>query len=415
MVVPDLAGSTSYPDFFSRRVLLNVQYWCDYVGHKATDISALDAERERIVTAISFALDLTEAGPIVYDLIVAFSPFMERQGYWEIWHQFLNRAIEMTQSRDDLAGRTTLTALLARLLFQQHRFKESVSYYRQTIRLARQIGDSFNKARACSNLGYYYAEQGQWRRAEILCCYALQLFEQLGSNHGLAHTENHLGFLYSRQDRWDQAQQHLERACKIWQATGDAHGLMRGFLNLGLLHVDAERPGPALEYLEQALYQAQLTGENTVTGRIYLNMGLAYRLLEEWANAEAYTRQAEAIFQRYSSLAELARSWGVLGLIYFQQDRWAEADFYMKKSLALWRDLGMKFGEIEALMDMGECELARGDKFEATARLQEVEGLMGSGLEQGLYRHLQPRLARYRRQLQELLQGTNKICCSLTK
>ena len=44
MATPGLADS--HADFFRCRILLNAQYWHGYVSDKATDISALDNERE---------------------------------------------------------------------------------------------------------------------------------------------------------------------------------------------------------------------------------------------------------------------------------------------------------------------------------------------------------------------------------
>ena len=303
-----LTDTHSRSNFFRQTTLLNLRYWHAWLGNKTADIATLDRERNRIIRGISFALDLGEAWPSVGELIVIFSPYMERRGHWDIWNGILNRAIKVARQIKDVANETTLSALLARLLFQQSCFKESVINYRRVIRLARQIGHSFNEARACSNLGYYYTEQGQWYRAEILCCHALHLFQQLGSHHGCAHTENHLGFLYTRQHRWEQARQHLERACAIWQSIEDNHGLMRGFLNLGGLYNDMEQPKEALIFLEKALHQAQLTGEEVISGRIYINISKACRLSGDLSEAKTYSKQVIAIFKQFSNLAELARA-----------------------------------------------------------------------------------------------------------
>jgi Flp pilus assembly protein TadD len=99
---------------------------------------------------------------------------MERRGLWNVWNSMLRRAIQMADFVGDEVASVNLSALLARLLFQQSYFTEASHTYRQTIRLARKTRDKFNEARACSNLGYYYAENGQWYRAEVLCCYALK-------------------------------------------------------------------------------------------------------------------------------------------------------------------------------------------------------------------------------------------------
>ena len=161
--------------------------------------------------------------------------------------------LEVAQQNKDMTSEVTLSVLFARLLFRQSRFKEAIYHYRRTIQTSRKIGDRYNQARACTNLGYHYIERGLWFRAKVLCCHALKLFDALDNNHGRAHTKNHLGILYIKQHRWKLAQHHLERACSIWQTMGDNHGLMRGYLNLGALFNDSEQPKKSLIYLEKGL------------------------------------------------------------------------------------------------------------------------------------------------------------------
>ena len=404
MAITDVTKNTeSYPAIFRRRVLLNAKYWKDYVNKQANEVEALDHERDRIIKAISFALELDEAWPSVGELIETLSPYMERRGFWDTWNRVLKRTLVVARKTEDMARVVSLSVLLARLLFQQSRHNESVAYYRQTIPLARKIGDQFNEARACTNLGYYYVEHGQWYRAEVLCCHALELFEQLGSDHGRAHTENHLGVLYHTQGRWDEARHHLERACAIWQAMGDEHGAMRGFLNLGALYIHTGKFDEALEYLQKALSQAHLTGEEMAIGTIYSNMGMVYRSNGDLAKAETYSKQAETIFQQFSNIAELARVWNGLGLIYFSQDKQSEAISYLERSLEIWHNLGDKIREIKILIDIAECEFISQNWQEAKTQLNTIQQLIGPNYDDRQYRHLQPRIEKLCRSLSEKL------------
>lgn len=410
MAVPNnLADSHSHTDFFRRRILLNIQYWRDYVGNKATDISALEGERERIVKAIAFALDLTEAWPIVYDLMVTFSPFMERRGHWEIWNQLLDRAIQVAQQVEDMVSIITLSALLARLLQRQNQFTQAVNHYRRVIRLARQTRNFYEEARACTNLGYLYIEQGHWYRAEVLCCYALTIFELINNDHGRAHTENHLGFLYVRQGIWEKAQEHLERACTIWQLMSDYHGLMRGLINLGVLYNEIENPDQTLITLKNALHYAQLAGEEAEIGTIYLNIGAAYQLKGDSVQAEVYAWQAEAIFRQFSSSSYLALVWINLGAAYTGQGRWQEAEQYLETALKECQLLKYEYGEIKALMSIVEYELTRKNYQEAATKLNRLEKLVQAPDKEPRYRYLQSDLTKYRHSLAKNLKETSEV------
>ncbi|MCB9098578.1 MAG: tetratricopeptide repeat protein [Anaerolineales bacterium] len=360
----------------------------------------MDQERANVIRAIAYALDMEEAWPSVYELIMTFSLYMEKRGYWDNWNQILRRAAKAAEQNNDTGKGINLSVLLARLLFQQSRFKEAVICYRQTLHLTRQLGDRFNEGRICSNLGYYYIERGQWYRAEALCCHALSLFEQINSAHGRAHTENHLGILYTWQQRWDQAQKHLEQACKLWSSMQDEYGLMRGYINLGGLYNWIKYPDKSMFYLEKALHQAQLTGAETDMGTIYMNMGVSYRLAGDFSMAENYAKQAEIIFQHFSNTTGLAQVWDNMGVLYFKQGKLQKANQYLERSLNMWRTLNNRKGEIRTLMEMIEFELATGNLLQAQILLKKVEQLIGQN-RMMQYQDLQERFIYYHQQLGE--------------
>lgn len=386
-------------DFFQRGVSATLQYWQAHTALETLDVTVLDREREGIVKAISLGFNFQEAWQTVREVVITFSPYMERRGQWGIWNRILRQAIDVAHRLEDLEGAVILSTLLARLLQRQSLSQASVAYYRRAIRLSRQIGHRFNEARACTNLGYYYIEQGYWVRAEVLCCHALHLFEQIDSNHGLAHTENHLGILYTRQHRWEKAQWHLERACAIWQRMDDAWGLMYGYMNLGLLYIEMARGDEALAWSEKALHQAKLTGEALEIGSIYLNIGVAYRLKQEPAKAESYHRQAETVFQRFSNTVGLAQVQDNLGLAYMDQGRWKEAGLHLEAALTAWHNQGNEYHEIQAMTYLIEFERIRGDWAAMAARLEETEKRLRQVAPNARYQHLQARLKNYRHSL----------------
>jgi len=386
--------------FFQQRVLTSLTLWLDCLQANREQMPLFDAEWENILKAIHFGLRIEETWPALYPLVRKFSFYMERRGFWEVWQQALEQVILAARQVGDEVGETRLTFLLARLLFRQGRFPEALRYYRRTIRLARRAGDRESEARACSNLGYYFADRNCWQRAEVLCCHALNIFRQLHHRHGLAHTHLHLGWLYFRQRRWKETHRHLKAACAIWQAMGDEHGLMRGFNHLGLLFIETARLELALYYLEEALRLARRTGEESLAGTICLNLALAHnRLTKDYDEAERYARQAEAICRRHADRIGQTRTWGVLGMACLGQGKIEEARRLLSVSLAQWRALPDKQGEIDVLLDMVECELAAGNREGATRRLREAESLIKQPLCSNLHRYFQPRLEACRRRL----------------
>lgn len=388
--------------FWEQAILKNLHFWQVYLTRHSNDMPALEQEWEGLIKGIFLGLKLEPGWPHVYELITALAGFMERRGYWDVWREVLSRALATAPQAGDAAGEVTLAALLARLSQRQGRYTEMIAGYRRVIRLARQQGDRFNEARACTNLGYFYIEHGRWQRAEVLCCYALLVFEQLDSDHGRAHTENHLGVLYTWQGWWAEAEQHLQRACAIWEAMEDSHGLMRGLTNLSTLCIHAQHPDEALIHSKKVLDQAHLTGEEAELGQIYLNMGLAYNLKHDYTWAETYTHQAETIFQRYTNIAGLADVQENLGVIYLAQQRWSEAIVYLQAALTNWRVLKHRHDELLTLIYLAEGEWQRNNQERANFWQKEAQKQLERYPQAGQYLQLQDRLNKMRQNLKEV-------------
>lgn len=389
------AVTVNYAGIFRDRVVANTRYWLDRVTEPAVEAADLDLDREQLIRAAGFALDLEAAWPVARELVIALAPLIERRGHWENWSRLLERAVQAAQQAGDGDSDLTLTAMLARLRQQQGRLNEAITYYRRNIRLARRLHHEFEEGRACTNLGFIWTELGRWQRAEVLCRHALAIFDRINSDHGRAHTENHLGLLYARQGLWEKSRHHLDRACAIWQAMNDGHGLMRGLNNLSLLFVDSGNPAAAFPYLDRALELARLTGEAIEIANIYTNLGLAYRLTGDLYQAEVYSRQAEDIYLEVSNLAKLPSVWQNLARTYLDQGNWTEAQRRLEAALDTQRRLKDRYGETITLICFIEYELARGNREQAMAHWRCVAPLLDRQPNPEGHRFLQSLRAKY--------------------
>ena len=87
-----LTDTQSRTEFFQQTILDNLRYWLKWIEPRVADNTALDQERHSILRAISFAFGFDEAQLLGYRLIIDYSPYMERRGYWEIWNRVLTQA-----------------------------------------------------------------------------------------------------------------------------------------------------------------------------------------------------------------------------------------------------------------------------------------------------------------------------------
>ncbi|MEM7029527.1 MAG: BTAD domain-containing putative transcriptional regulator [Chloroflexota bacterium] len=392
--------------YFQSKIQDTLSYWLDHSGISSIDIALLDQEREGIVQTLFFGLEVPSTWPVTRDLAIGFTPYMERRGHWEIWNRFLIQAIEQAKAQQDQDGQLTLTSLLARLYQRQSRPDQVIYYYRRVIHLARQVGNQFEMARACSNLGYLYIDLGYWWRSEVLCQNALRIFEALESDHGRAHTHNHLGVLYTRKQSWSEAESQLKRAYKLWDDNQDDWGLIYSFMNLSMLYAEQKNGDEVLKWSERALHQANVTGEELAAGTIFMNLGTGYRLKQQLTEAETHVLKAETIFRRYSNLAGLAQACGNLGIIYIDQGKWEKAILYLEEAIELFNTLNNNERVIKTLMDIIEGEFYQENYQKIAGYLNVVERRLYLVKQSAQYKYWQTQLKKHS---QNLLKVTESI------
>lgn len=317
---------------------------------RAVETRLPDEERVQACHVLDFGLRTTTAWLQARDLAIALAPYVERSGDWETWQQQLHYAIALADQVQDIEGKIGLMVFVARLAQRQGRLAETIYYYRRVIPLARQTGNRFQEARACSNLGYLFTETGRFLRAEVLCQHALVIFTDLQSNHGMAHTHNHLGLLYTRQRRYASAEEHLQLACELWQCIQDVHSLFHGNVNLGMLCVEMDRSHEALQYLDLALEIAEKSGETIGIARVWNNKGLVYLKLRNFNLAEQYFGKAHSLFSQISDDGELAKIHHNLGLTYQYLEKWPDALYHLEIALRLFQAIQNTVEEMKVLV-----------------------------------------------------------------
>lgn len=310
-----------------------------------------DEERVQACHVLDFGLRTTASWADACTLIMALATYMERSGEWEIWQQLLTRAITAAQQLGDIDHEITLTALLARLYQRRGKAPAMVRAYRRVIRLARRYNHRFELARACSNLGYHFIEQGNLWRAEQLSYYALAIFTELQSNHGLAHTHNHLGILWTRQYEWAKAEEHLLAACAIWQQSQDQYGLMRGHGNLGFLYNETARYADGIDHSMLALELAESLGEAQLIGGFAANLSFSQLKLGNVARAQALADRAEAVVTQFADQRVLAHIAHIRGLIALHEKNYTAAQERINYALSTlteyYQIIQVKFTQIK--------------------------------------------------------------------
>ena len=344
-----------------------------------TNLSVLSPRTERGLMLANEPNLPPHLWPQTLSLIEGLTRYMESQ-QWQSWQSLLKEAIAQAQMYGDGPAEVNLSLILTRLLRRQGNYLDIVASYRRLIALSRRLGDMYNEARACTNLGYFYIDWHHWWRTETLCCYALEIFEDLENNHGLAHSHNNLGVLYTRQQRWLEAEEHLDKACAIWRERKDIYGLTHGFINLGVLNKEKQDYPSALTSYQLALDYARQTNNEGAIGDCYLNLGECYHRLKQLTKAESYIKIANDFFRRMDDARSLAKVWDTLALIYIDLGHWLQAEAYLHKATLTWTELDsnpdkirMKLYEFEYTLAKEKSQLSKEEKTQLETLVKQYQ------------------------------------------
>ncbi|GAB4499843.1 MAG: hypothetical protein OHK003_17400 [Anaerolineales bacterium] len=134
------------------------------------------------------------------------------------------------------------------------RLEEAEIYYRQSLDLARQTGDTWCELRVLCNIGNLFEDRRSDNMERFTYLHkAHELALRLGRNYELTTVEFNLACLYYRQDDAPKAIYYLERCLQ----TADGHGFLqtsaftRGLM--GKISIGQKQYQQAAEYLRQAL------------------------------------------------------------------------------------------------------------------------------------------------------------------
>ncbi len=370
---------------------------------RAVSSRLADEERLQACHVLDYGLRAAESWTGARDLTIALATYMERGGHWEIWQQFLERAIAAAQERHDLDHQITLTALLARLYQRWSKSAAMVQSYRRVIRLARRGNNRYELARACSNLGYHYILTGNLWRAELLSHYALAIFNELDSNHGRAHTHNHLGILFTRQYDWVKAKEHLLAACAIWQTSQDQFGLMRGYGNLSFLYHETENYREAIHYSTLAIELAERLGEEPLAGVFAMNISVGNLNIGDLQKTKEFAALAQTIFEKHSDRFGLAQIAHVNSLIAIEEKDFLQAQRYIDYAL---NELKERYFLVQVKFTKVKIEIQLRNYAIAEQVLGEIETLLTKHLAVNALQFYSDKLKEYWHRLAQALSSS---------
>ena len=330
------------------------------------------AERDQALHVLSFALANATAWPLARDLLLTLAPRMEQLGHRSDWIPYLERGLQVSESRCDAqtAGECQLQlGLLYRLLGEfdqaqqwvkasiatfaltddkngqarayleqawidhlQHRYIAVAAHVEQAQLLL--APDAPEQAICLRILGTIALDQGRYEEAESYQRAALPRFEQLGDRRKAAWTLHNLANALRGQTRYREAINYYEQAATLLLALGDQYHWAMAQMNLGTTYCNSEQPAEGLACHRKAQQVFVKLNDKLNIAKTNTGLGIGFLMQQEFA-------QAVTAFQHSSEqFAELGyENWRLnaldgLAMTYLAAEHYEQAVLILEQAIA---------------------------------------------------------------------------------
>lgn len=256
----------------------------------------------------------------------------------------------------------------------------------QAVNAAQQTGDPRRQAAYLGHLGSTYRDMGQVKTGVKYYRQALKLYRDLNDTAGEGITLGRLGIAYRLLGQGQPAIDHLEQALAIARQVGDERAEGINLANLGIAYRQIGQTPQARAYLEQALMTARKRGDVRGEGINLGNLGDTLRDMGRLDEAAVFYRQALKIARETGDRRGEAINLGRLGDAYREQRQYAPAIDHLEQALAIARETGDKRGEAinlgrlgDACRDRRQLEAAVAHHEEALEVCRQMDDKRGEG------------------------------------
>ena len=245
------------------------------------------------------------------------------------------------------------------------------------IQLAADTGHHTHAWQLPHTLVPFFERQGHWHDFAATHHIALTATQDHADQQGQAHA--HLGIGQARAEigRLDQARPHLQHALRLFEELGDQAGQSHAHNYLGMTFRIQERYGEALKHMQQAVNLVRAHGGYPRGLAAALNsLGWVHALLGNAQQALAYSQQALALFQDLGDRWGEAAALDTIGYAHHHLGRHQQAAGYFEQALAIDRELGDLYSQATDYDHLGDALHAAGNTTQARHAWQQALNIL---------------------------------------
>lgn len=223
------------------------------------------------------------------------------------------------------------------------------------------------KARAYSNLGVIFDDQGDYEHALVYYIKGMVIYKQIDEKLGLAASYNNIGVTYENQSDYATALLNYRNALSLYQELEDKKGIASTYGNIGNIYANYGDYPHALENYLKGLKLDEETGNEASMANSYNNIGVVYANQKEYFSALEYYQKALKLYSNISDKGGMASAYNNIGNVYQHysdstlagqklspSDRYKIALDYQHKGLRLREEINDRIGMATSYNNIGE-------------------------------------------------------------
>ncbi len=240
-------------------------------------------------------------------------------------------------------------------------FNRAIEYFKNSLGIAKEIGDMAKESGCYINLGATYYTLGDFSKTIDYFKMSLKIVKSIRDKSKESACYVGLGAAYHALGDFNKAFEYYEKALEIIQEIGDKLGESRCYANLGNVYYGLGDFKKAIEYHEKALEITKAIADKTAESRYYANLGNAYCGLGDFKKAIDYYEKALEITKIIGNKGEESGCYVGLGNVYDNLEDFKKAIEYHEKALEIAKAIADKTDESRCYTNLGNVYYGLGD------------------------------------------------------
>lgn len=219
-------------------------------------------------------------------------------------------------------------------------YDSALIYYRKSLALSHNAGDTLRIASNNSNIGLTFYNMGNFREAVEYLLNSLGYFEQLNYPIGIASVYNNLGMIYEELGYHPGALDYYFKSLQIRKEIEDVFGIGAALTNIANVYENTDSLDLALDFIDRSILIKDSIDDNfglaiskTIKASIFIKKQLPSEAREQILKAIELSRMVDSRSQEVSALL-------VYQEIFMMENQFQKALEINQKALDMAREIG---------------------------------------------------------------------------